>query len=137
VLGSVVVAERHRLLSGLDLDDDTLLDRLPRDLASRKSPRLGVDSLLDSGKLGRSDVNGEEDYLGIDSVLGLGEKVRGDKGRVRAGVGDDLRTREDRFTRRISQSDAREKADFEEKRASLNVREPQMAQQAYRSQRGR
>lgn len=95
MLGRVIVAERHGLGSSLDLDDDALLDRLASNLASRKGSGLGLNGILNGGELFGGDVDGEQDDLRVDAVLGLGKKVRGNKGRVRSRVGNDLKDKKE------------------------------------------
>lgn len=90
VLRSPLVAEVDGLLPRLDLDDDGFGDGLAGDVAAGKGVRLVLDGLLDCGKLGRRQVDANEDDLGVDAVLGLREEVGRNEVGVGLGVCDDL-----------------------------------------------
>lgn len=90
VFRSVLVAEIHRLLSSLDVDDDGLGDSFPGDLTSRQSAGLDIDLSLDSFQLGRRKRHGDQDDLRVDSMLGLRQKIGSHKDWVRLRISNHL-----------------------------------------------
>lgn len=90
VLRSIFIAKLDSLFQILDLNGDTLLDRLPRNLDAGERPGLSINFGFDSSEVLRGEINGEEDDLGVDAVFGLREEVGSNEDGVGSVVGDDL-----------------------------------------------